>query len=108
MFTNNPIEFGTIQAAIDGPNRNGINKIRKVVDKNPEAGVSTALYLWSYNVRAVQNDKIGVFTDDTLIQMADGSVRKFGEIHVERRFREVMTSSGPAKVIAETETPPEI
>ena len=56
----------------------------------------------------MQNEKIGVFTDDTLIQMADGSVRKFGEIHVERRFREVITSSGPAKVIAETETPPKM
>ena len=57
---------------------------------------------------AMKNEKIGVFTDDTLIKMVDGSVRKFGDIRVEGRFREVMTSSGPAKVIAETETPPKI
>ena len=54
----------------------------------------------------MQNEKIGVFTDDTLILMVDGSVKKFGDIHVEDRFREVMTSSGPAKVIAESQTPP--
>ena len=37
MFTNNPMAFGTIPAAIDAPNRKGINKIRKVFDENPEA-----------------------------------------------------------------------